>query len=72
MNFDFIKQRQPERIAVGDEIAVYPEGDDDFTPAGRYTVAQLLNLGEGAIEVTLVGMGHLEGHISVVEMSGGE
>ena len=63
MTIEFITQRVPEHISSGDEIALFSEYDDG-TPSGRYKVAAVTQ--EGG--VTLVGMGHLEGTITVICM----
>ena len=63
MNIEFITQRYPEHISSGDVIAVFSERGDE-TPSGKYTVAGVDETGD----VTLVGMGHLEGTITVICM----
>ncbi len=63
MTIEFITQRIPEHISTGDEIALFSDHDDG-TPSGRYKVAVVTQEGD----VTLVGMGHLEGTIAVICM----
>lgn len=67
MDYEFIKQQYAERISVGDEIALYSD-EEDGTPSGRYTVARFDPADDGEVGVTLVGMGRLEGTISMITM----
>lgn len=63
MNIEFITQRVPENISSGDVIALFADRGDE-TPSGKYTVAGVEENGD----VTLVGMGHLEGTICMICM----
>lgn len=68
MDYEFIKQQHAERISVGDEIALYSH-EEDGAPSGRYTIARFDPAGDGEVGVTLVGMGRLEGTITMITMS---
>lgn len=60
---EFITQRTPDHISSGDVICLFSD-EQDGTPSGKYTVASVTPDGD----VTLVGMGHLEGTIAVICM----
>ena len=64
---EFITQRIPEHISSGDVICLF-SNEEDGTPSGKYTVANVTPDGD----ITLVGMGHLEGTIAVICIGGGD
>jgi hypothetical protein len=65
MNIEFITQKKPEHISAGDIICLFND-ERDGTPSGKYTVAGATDDGD----VTLIGMGHLEGTITVICLGG--
>ena len=66
MDFEFFIQQNEDQISVGDEIALY--SDDDAMPSGRWKIAGLdVDPNNGAV-ATIVGMGHLSGHVALLQI----
>jgi len=71
MYFEFFKQKYDGKVSNGDEVALFAE-HDDFTTSGRYKVAGLAADEDGAVLMTLVGMGPREGEVCTVPINAHE